>query len=171
MDDPEWMTHAEYTSVKVKITRNLKTLSPSSSTCRCQQQNQMPKAYLVILKQMKEAALKGAVMSLTAAKWHRKAPGRAADTAGAERSYPSGRTVCQKCTRDMLLPAFPACCSVGVQLHFPRESHVSQEPGITHRNMECAWLYALQSEGPGQLSPVYPCIEDIVLCYRRSAGM
>lgn len=78
---------------------------------------------------------------------------------------------CQKCARDMRLPAFPACCSVGVQLHFPRESHVSREPGITYRNMECPWLYALQSEGPGQLSPLYPCIEDTVLCYRRSAGM
>lgn len=87
------MVHAEYTSVKVKITRNLKTLSLSSSTCRCQQQNQMPKAYLVILKQMKDAGLKGTIMSLTAAKWHRKAGGHAADTAGREQSYPSGRTV------------------------------------------------------------------------------
>lgn len=78
---------------------------------------------------------------------------------------------CQKCARDMHRPASPACCSVGVQLHFPSDSHVSREPGITCRSMECPWLYALQSEGPVQLFPVYPCIEDTVPCYRRSAGM
>lgn len=53
----------------------------------------MPKSYLVILKQMKEAELKGKIMSSRAVKWHRKARGCAADTAGGEQSSPSGRTV------------------------------------------------------------------------------
>lgn len=87
------MVPAEDTSMKMKITRNFKTLSPSSSSGRCQQNNQMPKSYLVNLKQMKEAEIKGTVMSLRAAKWHKKATGCAADTAGGERSYASGRTV------------------------------------------------------------------------------
>lgn len=68
-------------------------------------------------------------------------------------------------------PCFSCLLFSGGALHFPRDPQVSREPGVTIRNTECPWLYALQSEGAVQLSSVYPCIEDIVLYYRRSAGM
>lgn len=61
---------------------------------------------------MKEAEIKGIIMSLRAAKHHRKAAWCAEGTAGGELSYPSRKPDTRLPERwDLRFPAFPALCT------------------------------------------------------------
>jgi len=95
---------------------------------------------------MKEAEIKGIIMTWRAAKRQRKLTGCAEGTAGGELSYPGSTT--PQCGKpgthlpqrwDLRFPAFAAWCTTA--LH--QRPHLSR---ITYRNVECSWLCALQSQ-------------------------